>query len=496
MSEQTVIIGAGMAGISAAIDLAAAGHAVTVIEKAAAPGGKMRKVPAGNALIDAGPTVFTMRWVFDALCEEAGRNLEDYVTLRKAEVLARHAWDADQRLDLFADTKRTADAIGDFAGASEAQGFRDFCTDSARIYATLKDTFIAASRPNPAELGRRVGFGRVGDLLHMKPFSSMWQALGAHFKDPRLQQLFGRYATYVGSSPFDAPATLMLIAHVEAEGVWLVDGGMSGLAAGLAKLAGDLGVTFRYGTGVAEITTARRRVTGVTLEDGEHIAAGTVISNGDVAAFATGALGPNVTGAAPAPSPNKRSLSAVTWAFLAETQGFPLARHTVFFSDAYKAEFEAIFKHHRLPTNPTTYICAEDRDDDGNLVTPGPERLLCLINAPAIGDRHIFTETEIEPCKKAMFELLARCGLTIKDTPSQTHLTTPSDFARLFPGSGGAIYGQASHGWTASFQRPGARSRIRGLYLAGGSVHPGAGVPMAALSGRQAAQALMADQRS
>jgi 1-hydroxycarotenoid 3,4-desaturase len=181
---------------------------------------------------------------------------------------------------------------------------------------------------------------------------------------------------------------------------------------------------------------------------------------------------------------------------VAETRGFPLARHSIFFSDDYKAEFHQILGDGRLPAAPTIYICAQDRDDAGRRGENGPERLLCLINAPPCGDTKSFSIAEIDACANRVFAFLERCGLTIHRRPEATVTTTPRDFEALFPKTGGALYGQASHGWQASFRRPGSRTKIPGLYLAGGSVHPGAGVPMAALSGRLAAAALLSDLAS
>jgi 1-hydroxycarotenoid 3,4-desaturase len=178
-----------------------------------------------------------------------------------------------------------------------------------------------------------------------------------------------------------------------------------------------------------------------------------------------------------------------------QTSGFPLSRHNVFFSRDYRAEFDDIFRHDELPYEPTVYVCAQDRRDDG-LVSGGEERLLVLINAPPNGDRHSYDGAEVEQCAQRTFENLERCGLRIARRAEATQVTTPADFNRLFPATGGALYGRNSHGWTASFQRPGPRTRIPGLYLAGGSIHPGPGVPMAALSGRAAATSLLADLTS
>jgi 1-hydroxycarotenoid 3,4-desaturase len=176
----------------------------------------------------------------------------------------------------------------------------------------------------------------------------------------------------------------------------------------------------------------------------------------------------------------------------AESSGFPMVRHNVFFNQNYQREFDDIFQNRRLPEQGTVYVCAQDRSDDG-LAQPGLERLLCLVNAPADGDTHSFNSSEIHACETSSLALMRRCGLEIKASPQQVVRTLPQDFARLFPGSGGALYGQATHGWMSAFARPSSRSKVPGLYTAGGSVHPGPGVPMAAMSGRLAAATLMGD---
>ncbi len=493
--DRVVVIGAGIGGMVSAIELALAGYAVTVLERAAAPGGKMRQVVVAGQAIDAGPTVFTMRWVFDDLFARAGGALADAVDLRGAEILARHAWGPDQRLDLFADIDRSADAIAAFAGPREAAGYRTFCAESRRIYQTLRGPFLSAQKPGPIELARRVGLDRIGALMAIRPFESLWGALGSHFHDPRLRQLFGRYATYCGSSPFASPATLMLIAHVEQDGVWLIEGGMQKLAFALEALAKRLGVAFRYGAHVDRIRLAGGRAAGVTLADGETVEADAVIANADAGALAAGVFGAEAARAAPAQPRSRRSLSATTWALAAPTRGFPLVRHNVFFSGDYAREFDDLFKRRRLPAAPTVYVCAQDRSD-GAPDPGGPERLLVLVNAPATGDQGAFDEGELEACEERVFDHLRHCGLSMERSEDNSLRTTPDQFNALFPLTGGALYGQASHGWRATFRRPGARTRTPGLYLAGGSVHPGAGVPMAALSGRLAAEQLIQDRVS
>jgi 1-hydroxycarotenoid 3,4-desaturase len=495
-AHRVIVIGAGVGGLVAAIELAHQGFAVTVVERAAAPGGKLREVQVGGQRADAGPTVFTMRWVLEEIFAGAGAALADYLTLTRVETLARHAWSECECLDLHADIDRSADAIGAFAGPAEARRYLQFCDQARRIYKTLEVPFLRTSRPTPFTLVRGTGLRGLPDLWRIRPFATMWGALGEYFRDARLRQLFGRYATYCGSSPFAAPATLMLVAHVEQDGVWLVQGGMFRVAAALAELAQQRGATLRLSADVTDVPVEGGRAAGVVLATGERIEADAVVVNADVAALSSGQLGPGVVDAAGTSPRYARSLSAVTWNLLAHTAGFPLLRHSVFFSGDYASEFADIFEHKRLPAAPTVYVCAQDRGDADVPRPSQAERLLCLVNAPAIGDSHRFSKAEIRQCEARTLALLAHCGLEVQIDPGTATVTTPNDFARLFPGTGGALYGQATHGWQATFRRPGARTRIRGLYLAGGSTHPGPGVPMSALSGRAAATTLAWDLRS
>lgn len=488
--KRVVIVGAGMGGIAAAVALAARGCAVTVCERAARPGGKLRQVDVAGALIDAGPTVLTMRWVFDELAESAGARLDDMVPMQQLQTFARHAWPDGGTLDLHADLERSVDAIGRLAGAGDAKGYRAFCDDARRTYRTLETPFLRAPRATPLQLAAHGGLRGLADMWHIKPFTTMWRSLCTYFRDPRLRQLFGRYATYCGSSPFLAPATLTLVAHVERDGVWQVSGSLWKLAGAFEALAVARGARFRYEADVAEVVVRAGRAAGVRLRSGEEIDADAVVVNADVAALGAGLLGTEAAAAVPRVAPAQRSLSAFTFLFNAPTRGFPLLHHTVFFSADYQAEFDDLMRARRAPTSPTVYICAQDRHD-ADAARSGPERLLCIVNAPATGDTHDFPQAEIDSTERAMRQTLTACGLDVADLPGTMRVTTPRGFAQLFPGTGGALYGMASHGWRASFARPGVRSRIPGLFVAGGSAHPGPGLPMAALSGRAAAAAVL-----
>jgi 1-hydroxycarotenoid 3,4-desaturase len=491
-SSHVIIIGAGISGLVCALLLSAQGVRVTVLERAATPGGKMREVEVDGVRIDAGPTVLTMRPVFERIFAQAGLELADHLSLSPATTLARHSWSEGERLDLFADPARSADAIGSFAGAREAEGYLAFCKDARGVFETLERPFIDQPSPSMPGLLASQGLAGLPRLIDIRPFSSLWKALGDYFQDQRLRQLFARYATYCGSSPFLSPATLMLIAHAEQSGVWLVNGGMQALARALEGAARAKGATFRYGAHIREIRVSGQRATGVTVEDGEVIEADGVVFTGDTAALAGGLLGRDAARAAPRRSRSSRSLSAVTFALNARTSGFPLTRHNVFFSRDYVQEFKDISQRGSIPDEPTIYVCAQDRDQ-GELEPAAPERLFCLVNAPPRGDTDPLSNEEIDRCRETTFSLLGKHGLQVDRSTAQMETTDPMTFERMFPGTGGALYGPASHGWRASFTRPGVRTKIAGLYLAGGSVHPGAGVPMAATSGRWAAATLLSD---
>ncbi len=501
-NPHVVVVGAGIGGLVCAMLLAHGGVRVTLVESADAPGGKMRQIMVGGLPVDSGPTVFTMRWVFDQIFALVGRNLSDCIALEPLDILARHAWGSSpQRLDLFTDVARSKDAIARFSSPSEAQRFEAFCQKAKDIYKYLEGPYIRSSRPTLLSMGADLGPSGLAALAGLGPFSTLWQSLGHYFQDPRLRQLFGRYATYCGASPWAAPATLMLIAHVELDGVWSVKGGMHALAKAVAAQAEALGATLRYATTCQRVLVNDGKACGVELAGGEQLLADAVVFNGDASALAQGLLGDGAKKAARLTPLDKRSLSAVTWSVNSPVMDFPLVRHNVFFDDDYKREFDEIFKQHRLPSRGTVYVCAQDRTDTlvGPVATSPQrnERLLCLVNAPAVGDMagsHPITDSEIQACQEQTSKLLGQCGLALdlSSGTAQVVRTTPNEFNQLFPGTGGALYGQASHGWIAPFQRPGSASKLPGLYLAGGSVHPGPGVPMAALSGQLAAATVMA----
>ncbi|MEM1415147.1 MAG: FAD-dependent oxidoreductase, partial [Myxococcota bacterium] len=320
-----------------------------------------------------------------------------------------------------------------------------------------------------------------------------WQALVKRFDAPRLRQLFGRYATYVGSSPFEAPGTLNLIAFAEAQGVFRAKGGLRAVVAAMEALARELGVRFRHGTHVEEILVHRGRARGVRTAEGEH-RADAVVFNGDVSALGRGLLGGSCRKAARPTAPDARSLSAFTVAIRGRVQGAELLHHNVFFSDDYRAEFRDLLGGGRVPEAPTVYVNAQDRAEGAPPEGLEAERFLVLVNAPPNGDRpERWGHATVERIRRLTDTMLERAGLRfVEDARLET---TPVEFDRRFPGTGGSLYGPRSKGPSAVLSRVAAATKIGALYLAGGSVHPGAGVPMAAQSGRLAAEKVRADRK-
>ena len=483
--KQVVVIGAGIGGLAAALRLVHAGCAVTVVERAATAGGKLRTLPSVAGPVDAGPTVLTLRHVFDQLFSDVGERLEDHLQLTRQSILARHYWSDGTMLDLDADPDQSAANIKTVFGAKAATEFHAFARQAQQLFEGFDQPMMQASQPSFAGLASHV-MKNPSLIPAMAPHKTLAGLLQSKFTEPKLAQLFGRYATYVGGSPFQSPALLSLIWHAEAQGVWTIKGGMHALARAIEGLAKRKGVTFRYDTDVKRIESQGGRAAYVTGKD-MRLPADIVVFNGDPQALVKGAMGHTAKESVPETATNPRSLSACVYAFAAEPNGPELAHHTVFFGDDPRAEFDALSRG-QLPADPSLYICAQDRG--GALAPPQTERFEIILNAPPTTQP---TDAGDARCHPLIFDRLRQFGLTFSPTPLESTLTNPQMFQRLFPHSDGALYGRSPHGMTAALARPTARTAMKGLYLAGGGAHPGAGLPMATLSAQHAAEAILTD---
>ena len=482
-TPRVIVVGAGIGGLSVAMRLAAHGVDVLVLEREHDVGGKARAEQLHGYVVDAGPTVVTMHWALEEVFAGAGARLEQCLRLEPSVVIARHVWRDGTTFDLFADPQRALDEVGRVFGGRDRAAYAAFRQDARRIYETIEEPFLRSPAPTLRSMMKEA-LHDFGALARIGAHRSMMRDLEGRFQSPKLAQLFGRYATYCGSSPYDAPATLNLVSHVEAMGVYRVSGGVAALAQAMRSVASAHGATFRFGAVMTAVLDGAAGARGVRLQGGEELAADAVVFNGDIAALAE----MTERRAVVAHRSENRSFSAVTWAAVARATGVPLAHHNVFFSDDYRAEFEALRALH-VPAQPTVYLCAQDRGDAPRQL--GPERMLLIVNAPATGDDPArWQALENEQCDRAAFQQIEQCGLSLEILARRR--CTPREWHQRFPATGGSLYGPITSGSMSAMARQGSKTKLPGLFLAGGSVHPGPGVPMSALSGTRAAEATLA----
>jgi len=490
MPEPIIVIGAGIGGLSAAIRLAAAGQPVIVLEKNEQVGGKLAELHAGGYRWDTGPSVITMRHVFEDLFHAAGSRFEDYVTLLPVEPSTRYFYPDGIRLDISRDLIKTLAQIRTL-DERDVEGYLHFLAYAARLHRIVGPVFIYDRPPTWASLSKV----SAPDVLRVDGLRSMADAARGFVRSSHLQQLLGRFATYVGASPYQAPATLNVIAHVELnEGIWYPEGGIYSIARAYERLASELGVQIRTGCWVQAIEVAHGRVRGVTLSDGTTLPASSVIANVDVATVYEQLL--------PRPAVNRRRLRSLL-AAEPSCSGFvlllgvshmhaELAHHNILFSSDYRAEFESIFRRGLPPADPTIYIAISSKSTPSD-APPGAENWFVMVNVPALSPA-VDWEAGAASYRDLVLDCLAARGFEIRPYIEQEYVLTPHDIQRMTGARRGALYGASSNNpWTA-FLRPHNRAReIRGLYFAGGTTHPGGGVPMVTLSGRVAGELVLED---
>lgn len=486
-----IIIGAGLGGLAAAIRLAARGVRVTVLEKNATVGGKVNLHRAAGYSFDTGASLLTMRHVLAGLFESVSRSVDDYLDILPLNPICRYRWPDGVTLDASTDLEKTEREIERIASPSDVAGFRRFLSDARRKYEVAERTFLAHSLNDLPKL-LRPRYAR--DLAVI----SSWRTLDTHvrryFSSPHLRQLFNRFATYNGSSPYQTPATFALIPYVEfGLGAWYVRGGMYALPTALAALAQELGVEIRTEAEVAEILIERGRACGVRFVGGAEMRCDAVLANAD----AVDTYRRLISSAARRVYTDKKieSLEPSCSGFvllLGVSRRYPqLAHHNIFFSADYPAEFRAIFEERRPAPDPTIYVCASSRTDSSQAPT-GHENLFVLINAPAT-DGQTDWVTTAEDYRDLIVRRLEENGLDgLSAAIDYEHIITPTDFEQTYHAHRGAIYGLASNKRASAFLRPPNKARdIEGLYFAGGATHPGGGIPLVLLSGKMAAELLL-----
>ncbi|MEO5931414.1 MAG: phytoene desaturase family protein [Candidatus Kapaibacterium sp.] len=479
MSHVT-IVGGGIGGLAAAVYLRKFGLQVLLIERHDSLGGKVAQLELHGFMFDLGPTVLTMPFVLRQLFSDCGRRMEEYLQIRPVDPICHYRWSDGTRFDTFtAPAALKQELLRVFPEDTDA--VLSFLHDIDRLYDITKEIFLF----NPFQGLREFFRPRNARLLPSLPTlgitSTVHQSLSRRFTSQKLIQFFGRFATYNGSTPYRAPATLNVIPHVELGfGAWYPVGGMSAVARALERLAREIGVEILTGTTVERMEREGDRITSV-VANGERHATDAVISNVDVLWTYRNLLNP--MGIATPRNVRTAERSCSGFLMLAAVRGTHpnLAHHNIFFSDDYPEEFRDIFERKLLPREMTIYLSIASKSDP-SLAPEGCENWYILMNAPSSGVEHN-DSAAAAAYADSVWKRLATFGLN--PTVEWQSRLTPIDIEERYNSADGAIYGASSNSIFSAFRRP--RNKVSGLsnfYFAGGSTHPGGGVPLVILSGK------------
>ncbi len=488
-SQQTtdvIVIGAGIGGLAAAIRIGHRGKSVRLLEKNNRPGGKCDVLRRDGYRFDLGPSVLTLPFLLDELFDAVGKNREDYLGIEPVEPGCSYFFSDGSRFDAPGTMDDFEAAVAEtFPG--EIDGFRRFRAYVARLWEVSGPAYLF-HRPGADALRAIPWIRAIRALPDLLP-GTMHNRLRRYFKDPRLIQLFARFATYNGSDPYRTPATFNVVAHAElAYGSWRCKGGMFALPSALEALAADCGVDIRYGVEAARIRFDGKRPTGVETTDGELHSCRTVICNQDAVTARAGPLMADHPAAGHwRRRAEKAEASSSGFVFLAalNRKHSGLACHNVFFSDDYPREFHDLFGKARPLENPTLYISRPSAVEP-SLAPEGKEGWFVLVNAPSLQK---FSDWDPKAYADTLKRLLIRrCGLREGDV-EWTHSHGPAFFRDTYHAWHGSLYGKSSNPLRQAFLRmPNQPRDAPGLFFAGGSAHPGGGIPLVLLSGKLAAE--------
>lgn len=475
MEDRAIVIGAGLGGLSAASLLAAHGYRVDLYEQNDQPGGKMQQVEKMGYRFDTGPSLLTMPFILEKLFSECGYRLTDFLTLEELSPLCRYFYKDGTRFDNFSNRQKTIREIQGFS-KQDAEKYSDFLDYSQSLYEKTADAFLFNPLYDLSDLKEL----NLIDFLGIDAFSTVSQKVDSYFESPYMRQFFKRFTTYNGSSPYQAPATLNVIPHVELnQGGYYVKGGLYSVATALHNLAEKMGVSCHFGNRVSSIEIDQKTVSGITLSDRNHESCDLLFANAD----ATDTILNLLPGSATSPRKRKKqaNLEPSCSGFvmlLGCSQTWPqLKHHNIFFSGDYRAEFVDIFDRKKLPDDPTIYVANTAYSDPGH-APKGSSNLFILVNAPYESgqDWELLRQTY---SRKLKDELENRGLKGLKDSLEVEEIITPDLFLSKYGSNRGSIYGTSSNSKTSAFVRP--RNKLRdfeNLFLVGGSTHPGGGIPL------------------
>ena len=474
MSLRVAIIGGGLGGLATAVRMASRGHTVTLCEAGPTFGGKMNRWQTVGYTFDTGPSLITMPDVFRETFEAAGERIEDHLELVRLDPVAEYVWPDGTRFEHSTNLPHWLDVIRSIE-PRDVDGFLRFMELGARLFELSSETFLRRGMDQPPDW-------RTFKALRHVPLRHAWgnydKAVRSFFHSPYLRQMFNRYPTYVGSSPYRSPATLLVIPYLEqAFGGWFVKGGLYRIVESLVQIARTKGVEMLADAPVERIGQENGRVKSVHIADGRNVSADVVVMNGD-ASLLPKLLGTGIGEL----EPEARSMSGFLTLAAMRDDMPDLHHHTVCFSADYEREFKQIFDDNQFPDDPTVYINAPSRSDR-SVVPDGGETLFIMANTPARSGP--WDEAMTSTAWERVLGRVARSGLPdLRDGAVALDHWTPQRIGNRYRMPGGAIYGKHSHGWKNAFLRPANRQRKRGLYLVGGSSHPGGGTPTVLLSAK------------
>jgi len=482
-----VVIGAGVGGLGAAVRLVGAGCHVTVLEAADTVGGKLNIEQAEGHTFDTGPSLMTMPFTLADTLAAADVRLEDVLELLPVEPICRYRWHDGSQLETWSDDDRTAAELERFEHGA-GQEWHALLDQGRRTWDMSLPLFLSEPVGSMLDIARRSG--RPIDPRDIQAHVTLTQIAQRRFRDPRLQHVIERYATYAGADPARAPGTLSVIPYTEAAfGAWHPRGGMHRIAEVLRSVIVERGGVVRLGTRVARVQIEAGTAVGVELADGECIAADAVISNVDAAHLYGDLIDAPKQARQVSSAPQSVSGFVLMLAMRGRTPD--LAHHNIWFPRDYRAEFADVFDDPQPPHDPAIYLC-NPAATDPSCAPSGDESWFVLVNAPRNGP--VDWDAVGERYQEQVLDRLDALGLEARGRAKAIIRRTPADLERLTGAPGGAIYGTASMGPRSAFLRPRNESpAARRLYLATGSAHPGGGVPLVLLSGKIAAQLVLRD---
>ncbi len=487
------IIGAGLGGMSAAVMLASEGYQVDVYEASSSPGGKAGCLSLDGFTFDTGPSLLTMPFVLSGLFEEAGESLDDYLELIPLDIICRYFYNDGTVINAYSDADKFSSEIS-LKTEDSAGSVHRYLEYSKKIFELTADLFLFNSPSKISTYLNRKALKALLNIRSIDPFRTIHSANSHFFKDKRTIQLFDRYATYNGSDPFKAPATLNIIPHVEyGLGSFYAKGGMRAVTSALKKLADKKGVNFIFDTPVEEILISSSQAAGIRTASSEYHY-NYIISNSDVNFTYSRLLDKNkgFTNNAAKAEP---SLSAMVFYWGVEGNHDELTVHNILFSSDYRSEFEDLFSKKIKPDDPTVYSyisCKFNKDDAPN----GYENWFVMVNAPCISGQN-WEDEIIRTRKNVIKKIKGITGISLTERIKTESVLSPPLLERKTGSYRGSIYGISSNNRFGAFLRhPNESKSIRNLFFCGGSVHPGGGIPLVLLSGKIAANLIIKETAS